>query len=173
MKNGPRWQPNCAPAAFAVLLALGSCQRGEAIQSRQYGSGEVVPAGERFACTPIELWDGDGPAWCAEGPRIRFAGIAAREMDGTCRSNQPCPDATAEAARDYLAKLLGTPAGFTKDGHVLIDHPAKLSCLSLGNGKGKRTAAWCASPTAGDLSCRMVASGLALRWDAYWRGHRC
>jgi endonuclease YncB( thermonuclease family) len=47
----------------------------------------VVPAGQTFACTPVAVYDGDGPVWCAEGPRIRLAGIAAREMDGTCRSN--------------------------------------------------------------------------------------
>src|SRR3546814_11542766 len=62
----------------------------------------VVPAGQTFLCTPTRVWDGDGPVWCAEGPRIRLAGIAARESDGTCRSNQPCPDAPAQAARDAL-----------------------------------------------------------------------
>ena len=34
----------------------------------------VVPAGEEFTCTPTRVWDGDGPVWCAEGPRIRLAG---------------------------------------------------------------------------------------------------
>ena len=32
----------------------------------------VVPAGEVFTCTPVSVWDGDGP-------RVRLAGIAARE----------------------------------------------------------------------------------------------
>lgn len=43
----------------------------------------VVPHGEAFECTPVAVWDGDGPIWCAEGPRLRLAGIAARELDGT------------------------------------------------------------------------------------------
>ena len=30
----------------------------------------VVPAGEEFTCTPTRVWDGDGPVWCKEGPRI-------------------------------------------------------------------------------------------------------
>lgn len=37
----------------------------------------VVPADEEFTCTPTRVWDGDGPVWCEEGPRIRLAGIAA------------------------------------------------------------------------------------------------
>jgi len=52
----------------------------------------VIPPGQTFACTPTAVYDGDGPIGCAEGPRIRVAGIAAREMDGTCRTNQPCPE---------------------------------------------------------------------------------
>jgi endonuclease YncB( thermonuclease family) len=44
----------------------------------------IVPAGQTFQCTPTRVWDGDGPIWCGEGPRIRLSGIAAREMDGSC-----------------------------------------------------------------------------------------
>ena len=42
----------------------------------------LVKAGQTFTCTPTHVWDGDGPIWCEEGPRLRLAGIAAREMDG-------------------------------------------------------------------------------------------
>jgi len=62
----------------------------------------IVSAGQSFECTPTRVWDGDGPIWCAEGPRVRLSGIAAREMDGTCSAGHPCPKATAEAARDAL-----------------------------------------------------------------------
>lgn len=135
-------------------------------------SQDVVPAGERFTCTPERLWDGDGPIWCAEGPRIRLSGIAAREIDGTCRPGHPCPEASAEAARDALAGMLGEVTGEAGTGHLLIDGPA-LSCVSVGSGGGDRTAAWCGSPAHGDLSCAMVKGGWALRWDRYWRRHRC
>ena len=30
----------------------------------------VIPAGQTFTCTPVAVWDGDGPIWCEEGPRI-------------------------------------------------------------------------------------------------------
>ncbi|HEX8579300.1 MAG TPA: hypothetical protein VF655_06870 [Allosphingosinicella sp.] len=130
------------------------------------------PAGESFACTPTKLWDGDGPIHCAEGPRIRLSGIAARETDGSCRPGHPCPDASAEAARDALAGLLGQTTGVAPQGHVLIEGPT-LTCRSLGSAGGKRTAAWCVSPKTGDLSCAMVASGTVAKWDKYWRGHGC
>ncbi|QNE33016.1 hypothetical protein F1C10_14545 [Sphingomonas sp. NBWT7] len=132
----------------------------------------TVPAGKTFRCTPTRVWDGDGPLWCAEGPRIRLSGIAARETDDTCRSNQPCPSASAQAARGALVNLVGTPIGRSREGHVLVRGPT-LTCQSLGNGKGIRTAAWCSSPRVGDLSCAMVATGTVLRWKRYWRRHRC
>ncbi len=25
----------------------------------------IVAAGTDFACTPVRVWDGDGPVWCA------------------------------------------------------------------------------------------------------------
>ena len=116
----------------------------------------VVPSGTSFTCTPTHVWDGDGPIWCAEGPKIRLSGIAAREMDGLCRSNQPCPAASAVAAR----------------GHLIVRGP-KLQCRSVGGGKGERTAAWCSAPNVGDLSCAMVRSGTVLRWKRYWKDYRC
>jgi endonuclease YncB( thermonuclease family) len=80
----------------------------------------VVPTGENFTCTPVRVWDGDGPVWCKEGPRIRLAGIAAREIDDSCRFNQPCPTASGAEARDALVRLLGVPTGRSKEGHVLV-----------------------------------------------------
>jgi len=132
----------------------------------------IIPAGEVFECTPTRVWDGDGPIWCEEGPRIRLSGIAAREIDGTCRSNQPCPDADAEEARGALARLVGEPVGMAREGHVLVEGPT-MRCTSVGGGGGSRTAAWCVSPLGGDLSCAMIEDGYALRWDRYWRDHRC
>ena len=132
----------------------------------------VVPAGQEFICTPVRVWDGDGPVWCAEGPRIRLAGIAAREIDDSCRSNQPCPDASAVEARDALVKLIGVPTGRSMEGHILVTGPS-MSCTSAGNGVGSRTAAWCVSPEGGDVSCAMVKGGWALKWDRYWKAHEC
>ena len=132
----------------------------------------VVTAGQTFECTPVAVWDGDGPIWCEEGPRIRLSGIAAREMDGTCSPGHPCPSADAEKARDALVQLVGEPIGRLRHGHVAVDGPT-MTCLSEGGAGGDRTAAWCVSPKGGDLSCEMVKSGHAAQWDRYWRGHGC
>ena len=132
----------------------------------------IVPDGSEFRCTPTHVWDGDGPIWCEEGPRIRLSGIAAREMDGSCSDGHPCPDASAEAARDNLVRLIGKPTGVSAYGHILVQGPAMI-CQSVGSGGGNRTAAWCVSPQGGDINCAMVEGGWALKWDRYWGKHNC
>jgi endonuclease YncB( thermonuclease family) len=135
-------------------------------------SSQAVASGRTFPCTPTRVWDGDGPIWCAEGPQIRLAGIAAREMNGSCRAGHPCPDADPAESRDHLARLLGRVTGKSPEGHLLVKGPT-LTCQSDGSAGGSRTAAWCASRSTGDLSCRMVQDGYAARWERFWRGRHC
>lgn len=135
-------------------------------------AARIVPSGRTFQCTPALVWDGDGPVFCAEGPKIRIAGVAAREIDGSCRPGQPCPPASGTDARDRLVRILGGARGRTSDGHVIV-HSATMTCVSDGSAKGSRTAAWCTSPAFGDLSCAVVRAGGAVRWLHYWREHRC
>lgn len=132
----------------------------------------AIPIGQGFACTPTQIWDGDGPVWCAEGPRIRLAGIAAREIDGSCRPGHPCPDADPAASRDALVRLVGRPVGIGPNGHVLVAGPT-MRCVSTGSAGGDRTGAWCTSPKSGDISCAMVRGRWAARWLRHWRGHVC
>ena len=134
--------------------------------------GAVVAQGTSFTCTPVAVRDGHGPIWCAEGPRVRLAGIAAREIDETCRRGQPCPAASGHAARDYLVTLLGGAGGTLRTGHIAVRGP-RLICLSNGSARGSRTGAFCRSPRTGDLSCAMVRSGFALRWARYEGGQVC
>ena len=141
---------------MAVLLAL----------------AKVVAAGTTFTCTPVAVWDGDGPIWCAEGPKIRIAGVAAREIDGTCRPGQPCAPMDGRQARDSLVTLFGGPRGTWRTGQVAV-RSATMRCVSDGPAKGFRTAAWCVSPVFGDLSCAVVREGGAVRWRRYWRNHLC
>jgi endonuclease YncB( thermonuclease family) len=133
---------------------------------------EIVAAGSTFTCTPTAVWDGDGPVWCAEGPRVRLAGVAAREIDETCKSGHPCPTVGGVDARDRLVRLLGGPRGKLQTGHVSV-RTGKMTCRSDGSAGGSRTAAWCYSPAVGDLSCAVVAAGGAVRWPRYWRDHKC
>lgn len=143
-----------------------------ALGSAAFASVPIVPRGKSFLCTPTHVWDGDGPIWCREGPRVRLAGVAAREMDETCSPNQPCPQASAKAARDALVALVGIPSGVSQQGHILVVGPT-MRCRSDGSAGGKRTAAWCVSPKSGDINCAIVRGGWALRWDRYWNEHRC
>lgn len=135
-------------------------------------AASAMTPGEVFRCTPEAVWDGDGPVWCKEGPRIRLAGIAAREMDGSCSPGHPCPALDALQARDALVLLLGSRTGVGPHGHILVSGPT-LTCVSTGPAGGNRTGAWCRSPSSGDISCAMVAQGAAARWDRYWREHEC
>jgi len=131
----------------------------------------IVTAGTSFTCTPTRVSDGDGPIWCAEGPKIRLAGIAAREIGGECKRGHPCPRASGTAARDALVKLVGKPHGRSREGHVLVSGKP-LRCVSHGSGKGERTAAMCSTSAGIDLSCAMIRGGFALRWAQYDRGRQ-
>ena len=59
----------------------------------------IVASGTAFPCTPTRVWDGDGPIHCAEGPKVRLAGKATREVrwtgsamvDSGCNRGHPCP----------------------------------------------------------------------------------
>lgn len=130
----------------------------------------TVPSGHDFACTPVRVWDGDGPIWCREGPRIRLGGISAREIDGSCRKGHPCPRASGTEARDRLVGMFGGAKGRTGTGHILVVGPV-LRCRSTGSARRDRTGAWCTSPATGDVSCAMLRSGTVARWDRYAGKH--
>lgn len=128
--------------------------------------GVAIVLQAAFVCTPVTVWDGDGPIRCAEGPRIRLAAIAAREIDGTCRRYQPCPKASGVAARDALVRMLGGARGFTQTGHVRVAGPA-LACRKVGPDAYGRTVAWCRARAVGDLSCALLRAGVVSRWPKY------
>lgn len=131
----------------------------------------VVPAGTSFSCTPVRIWDADGPVWCAEGPKLRLSGIAAREMDGSCRPGQPCPDMPAEQARQILGRLLTRGKVRTdRNNHLLLRGAPAMACLSEGSAKGERTAARCTLESGEDLGCKLIATGAVVEWRSYSRG---
>ena len=131
----------------------------------------IVAEGEAFTCTPTRVWDGDGPVWCDEGPRLRLNGIAARETDGTCRHGHPCPSATAAEAKAALVRVL-RPARVEKlsSGHIAVYGAPTLSCVSGGAAGGTRTAARCWRPDNVEISCAMVGTGTVLEWKRYSQG---
>lgn len=152
------WRSCRRPAAVCsifVALQIGTI-------SSSMARAPIVPAGQTFICTASRVWDGDGPVWCREGPRLRLADIAAREHDGSCRPGQPCPRASGIAARDALVQLLGGARGMTSDGHVLVHGPA-MRCLSRGPDRYGRTVASCRT-AGGDLGTRLIAASVVLPW---------
>jgi endonuclease YncB( thermonuclease family) len=137
-------------AGLVTLAALGAAVVGVAAWE------EAKPAAP-FECTVVSVYDGDGPIHCRELDaagrtiRIRLQGIAAREMDGSCRPGHPCPAASAEAARDSLRRLA--------QGRHLTCHQVGISY--------ERTVAWCARADGIDLSCAQIRAGVAVRWPRY------
>lgn len=105
----------------------------------------VVPAGQSFECTPVRVWDSDGPIWCAEGSHVRLSNVAARELDRSCNIGHPCPDSDLIEARDAHVSLIGRAVGVWREGHILVDGQ-RLECQSDGVACGNRTAAFCRSP---------------------------
>jgi endonuclease YncB( thermonuclease family) len=160
---------------IAACLLLAACEAPPAEKAEERSNAAVAPAavasGAAFTCTPTRVWDGDGPIWCAEGPRLRLAGVAAREMDGSCREGHPCPAASAEEAKAALVAQLGGSTGTHRDGHALVSGPPMLCTSNGGAGRG-RTGAWCTLPDGRDLSCAMVATGTVLRWEDFDRQRR-
>lgn len=122
----------------------------------------TLAASAAFICTPVAVWDGDGPIWCKEGPKIRLESIAAREMDGTCRPGHPCPRASAIEARDALVTLLGGPKGRLRSGHVKIT-ASPMRCRASHQSYG-RVVASCRLPDGRDLGGAMLRTGTVLRW---------
>jgi endonuclease YncB( thermonuclease family) len=122
----------------------------------------VPPLGTAFTCTPVAIWDGDGPIWCREGPRIRLQDINARELDGSCRRHARCVATSGLAARAVLARLLGGARGIDRKHHVRVVGPP-LSCRSGGPDRYHRTLARCVGP-AGDVAEQLVRAGAVARW---------
>jgi endonuclease YncB( thermonuclease family) len=172
------------PSILLAVLALSACDAGYAKPVKMPSAGEV------FSCQPTRVWDGD-TFRCSNGLTIRLAGVAAREVrqvrpcggvdpgcmaDAGCSPGHPCPATSGLVAREALARMLNSTSSGTlptiSTGHLLIGGPP-LACTSNGPAGAARVGAFCVSARVGDLSCRMVQGGYALRWAAYWGDHRC
>ena len=122
----------------------------------------TVAASAAFLCTPVAVWDGDGPIWCAEGPKIRLGNIAARELDGSCRAGHPCPRSSGIEARDALVALLGGAKGRLSSGHVKVSAPP-MRCRASHQSYG-RVVASCRLSDGRDLGAAMLRTGTVVRW---------
>ena len=145
--------------ALALVLLLLAAWLGV---GRGGGIGADFAGEGAFTCTVASITDGDTFRCSETGAdgrqiRVRLSGVAAREREGDCARGHPCPAASAQAAEDALRRLA---AGET------------LRCREAGRTYG-RIAAFCRRDDGVDLSCAMVESGTAARWERYWGNHRC
>ncbi len=119
-------------------------------------------AGGGFSCTDASITDGI-VLQCREIDQdgnkvhVRLAGINARTSRGACAPILPCPDALAEFTRAELGRLATGQA---------------LTCRDIDMLDGS-IVAFCTNESNVDLSCALVASGAAARWQRYWAAHRC
>ena len=93
---------------------------------------------------------------CADGTRIRIAAINAREKDGSCAANAPCPAIRHEQAQPIVARMT---LGKT------------LQCRQVG-ASYRRVVADCTLPDGRRLSCAISATGAAAWWPDYARRYR-
>lgn len=134
------------------------------------GPVPIVPAGQTFRCTPVAIYDTDGPIWCAEGPRLRLNAGAGREADGTCRRGHPCPAMMPGPARQQTLRAIGgIPSGRSSQGHVLLRGSPTMTCTSSGRAVGQRTGAIC-NVGRQQLNCLVIRSGAMAYWPRYDHG---
>lgn len=113
----------------------------------------ILALAASFTCAVIQVHDGD-TFRCADGTRVRVAGVDANEMNGTCHN--VCAPMSAVKARDYAAGL--------------ILHQ-RIACQPVGTSY-KRVVARCTLPDGRSLSCALLAHGAAVRWDRYWKQYK-
>jgi endonuclease YncB( thermonuclease family) len=121
----------------------------------------VVPANGVFTCQVVAVHDGDGPIRCANGIKVRVAGVQAPDYESAepCRVHRAryvCSDAQADRSRTIVMRL--------------VQHQT-LACVAVGKSYA-RVVARCQFANGLDLSCAILASGAATRWDSYWRRYR-
>jgi endonuclease YncB( thermonuclease family) len=114
-----------------------------------------------FPCHVVRVHDGDGPIWCANGIKVRTAGVQAPDFENAspCRTHKAsyvCDNRKAEASRISVERLV---LGRT------------MSCQPVDRSY-KRVVARCTLPDGRSLTCATLAAGAAQRWDTYWRRYK-
>lgn len=117
-----------------------------------------------FTCAVVRVHDGDGPLWCANGIKVRIAGVQAPDYEDAEPCRRPdkrrgrytCNDAAADRSRQTVERLVLRQT---------------LSCQPVGMSYA-RVVARCTLADGRSLSCAVIAAGAAVRWDRYWRQYR-
>ena len=123
----------------------------------------ILPAAP-FTCVVVSVHDGDGPLWCANGIKVRIAGVQAPDYEdaGPCRradarrATYTCDTAAAARSQRIVAQMTLRQ---------------RMICQAVGTSYA-RVVARCTLPDGRSLSCAVIAAGAAVRWDRYWRRYR-
>ena len=120
----------------------------------------MAPA-DAFSCIVTHVHDGDGPIWCANGVKVRVAGVQAPDFEKSepCREHRPsyvCDDAAARRSQRIVEQMTLR---------------LTLACRPVDRNY-RRVVARCTLPDGRSLSCAILAAGAATRWDRYWRHYR-
>lgn len=122
-------------------------------------------------CTPALIYDAD-TLTCADGTKLRIAGINGRELKGPpCPRDYPCPAMSAVKARAVLAHLLGaTVIGTRPTGHLVVRAaPFRYQRVARSY---DRVVATVTLRNGADLRCSMVRAGAAADWPQFVRRYR-
>lgn len=118
----------------------------------------IADAPPAFECIVVSVYDGDGPIHCANGVKIRVAGIQAPDFERAepCRRRKAgyvCSNLEAALAQQRVSRLV---MGKT------------LACHQVGTSYA-RIVARCTLPDRSDLACSIVTLGAAEWWPGYVR----
>ena len=117
-----------------------------------------------FTCVVVRVHDGDGPLWCANGIKVRIAGVQAPDYEDAepcrrrdaSRANYTCDNAAANRSQQIAERLVLRQT---------------LTCQPVGMSYA-RVVARCKLADGRSLSCVAIAAGGATRWHRYWRQYR-
>lgn len=133
----------------------------------------IVASGTIFTCTPMAVWDGDGPIWCAEAPRIRLRSTTAA-AGPDIPAPQPaaalpaiissiCSAARADGYRPAMSRCAGRRSDAVR--WVRARDPARPLCAAR-RSMATSPARWC------EVAMRCAGSAMEVIVSAADRGLR-
>lgn len=102
-------------------------------------------------CLAAQAVDGD-TIKCADGVRIRIAGVEANELSSPGCHLALCPKMPGREAKARMQALLGSQS---------------VTYVTNGRSYGRVTGS-VQLPDGRDLACETLRLGMTVRWDRYW-----
>lgn len=128
------------------------------IRIAAFFAGLASPHG--YFCTVTSLGV-DGGLRCAEGKKVRVAGVRIREIGGFKSCPVPRQHGRCDDARIRQLQV-------RRSGLVLN---SRLACEAV-EVRDRTESAKCRLPDGRDLACAWIAAGAATRWERDWRRYR-